>query len=131
MAGSGWGTSLDILSPTEYGRIMAEMREPTFWILTALAGGRQHGYALIAETSRLSESRVTLKVPTLYAALDRLGEQGLVAIDSEDVVDGRRRRYYMLTENGATALEHHVSRLESSARQARAMLGARVGEAPA
>ena len=131
MADSEWGTSLDILSLREYGRIMSEIREPTFWILTALAGGRHHGYALIAETARLSESSVSLKVPTLYAALDRLGEEGLVAIDGEEVVDGRKRRYYRLTDKGAKALENHASRLESSARQARVRLGMRVGEARA
>ncbi|WP_244302831.1 PadR family transcriptional regulator [Leucobacter coleopterorum] len=54
-----------------------EMREPTFLILTALASGRKHGYALIAEAAELSGNRVQLKVGTLYAALDRLSDEGL------------------------------------------------------
>jgi PadR family transcriptional regulator, regulatory protein PadR len=110
---------------------MSEMREPTFWILTALAGERHHGYALIAETSRLSDGGVALKVPTLYAALDRLVDEDLVAVDGEEVVDGRRRRYFRLTERGATALEEHTSKLESRARQARVRLSLRSGEARA
>lgn len=99
-----------------------EMREPTFLVLTALANGRKHGYALISEADELSEGRVTLKVGTLYAALDRLGQQGLVAEAGEEVVDGRLRRYYKLTDEGADVLEREVTRLESNAGQARARL---------
>ncbi|MCU1507710.1 MAG: PadR family transcriptional regulator, regulatory protein PadR [Microbacteriaceae bacterium] len=99
-----------------------EMREPTFLVLTALANGRKHGYALIREADELSDGRVTLKVGTLYAALDRLGQQGLVAEAGEEVVDGRLRRYYKLTDDGAEVLEREVTRLESNAGQARARL---------
>ena len=99
-----------------------EMREPTFLVLTALANGKKHGYALIREAADLSSGRVSLKVGTLYAALDRLGQQGLVAEAGEEVVDGRLRRYYRLTDVGAEALEREVSRLESNAVQARARL---------
>lgn len=101
---------------------MTEMREPTFWVLTALAAGRQHGYALINETRELSEGRVSLKVATLYAALERLGEQGFVAVDGDEVVDGRLRRYFRLTDTGAAALAEQVLRLEANASQARARL---------
>jgi DNA-binding PadR family transcriptional regulator len=102
-----------------------EMREPTFLVLTALANGRKHGYALIKEADDLSEGRVKLKVGTLYAALDRLGQQGLVADAGEEVVDGRLRRYYTLTDEGADVLEREVTRLESNAVQARARLRVR------
>jgi len=104
---------------------MAEMREPTFLILTALAEGRKHGYALIAEAATLSGGRVALKVGTLYAALDRLQEQGLVAEAGEEVVDGRLRRYYELTDAGARDLAEEVDRLERNARQARRSLARR------
>jgi PadR family transcriptional regulator PadR len=99
-----------------------DMREPTFWVLTVLAAGRRHGYALIQEARELSDGRVDLKVATLYAALERLGEQGLVAVDGDEVVDGRVRRYFRLTEAGAAALAEQVTRLEANARQARARL---------
>ncbi|MCU1576126.1 MAG: transcriptional regulator [Leifsonia sp.] len=102
-----------------------EMREPTFLVLTALAHGRKHGYALIKEADDLSEGRVKLKVGTLYAALDRLGQQGLVADAGEEVVDGRLRRYYALTDEGADVLEHEITRLESNAVHARARLRVR------
>lgn len=107
------------------------MREPTFLVLAALAGGKKHGYGLIADAKQLSDGRVVLGVGTLYAVLDRLGEQGLVAAAGEEVVDGRHRRYYELTDTGLTALEEQIARLESNAAKARARLVARVSTQPA
>ena len=99
-----------------------DMREPTFLVLTALADGKKHGYALIGEADKLSNGRVKLKVGTLYAALDRLQSQGLVVSAGEEVVDGRLRRYYELSDVGAERLDHEAARLESNAQQARARL---------
>lgn len=102
-----------------------EMREPTFLVLAALADGRKHGYALIAEAAELSDGRVQLKVGTLYAALDRLGEQNLVEGAGEEIVGGRLRRYYRLTNAGAERLEQEAARLASNAANARAKLRGR------
>jgi len=99
-----------------------EMREPTFFVLTALADGRKHGYALITATRELSDGRVELKVGTLYAALDRLTSEGLVAPAGDEVVDGRLRRYYELTDAGADALRAEAARLADNARNAVARL---------
>ena len=99
-----------------------DMREPTFLVLTALADGKKHGYALISEADKLSQGRVTLKVATLYAALDRLQAQGLVAAAGEEVVDGRLRRYYELTDAGAAVLSEEIARLENNVQQAKARL---------
>jgi DNA-binding PadR family transcriptional regulator len=87
------------------------LREPTFLILTALAGGLLHGYGLIAEVARLSENRITLRPGTLYGALDRLVDAGLVAVDSEEVVEGRLRRYYRLSEPGRGVLAAETERM--------------------
>ena len=78
--------------------------EPSFWILSALAGGRRHGYGIMREVSELSGGRTTLKVPTLYATLDPLEAAGLIEQDGEEVVDGRARRNYALTDAGSSAL---------------------------
>jgi PadR family transcriptional regulator PadR len=83
----------------------AELREPTFLILTALAGGPRHGYGVMQEVERLSRGRTKLRAGTLYAALDRLGGEGLVEVAHEETVDGRLRRYYRLTEAGGVALD--------------------------
>jgi len=101
------------------------LQEPTFLILTSLAQGRRHGYALIKDAALLSDGRVTLKVGTLYAALDRLSQEGLVAAAGEEVVDGRLRRFYELTEEGAGTLAEEVERMRSLATRAAARLRAR------
>ena len=87
------------------------LREPTFLILTALADQPRHGYGLITEVDRLSGGRVTLRPGTLYGALDRLTDDGLVARDREEVVDGRLRRYYRLTPDGEKALSTETERM--------------------
>jgi len=101
------------------------MREPTFWILTALAQTARHGYGIIQEVSALSEGQVTIQAGTLYAALDRLAAEGLVEVDRDERVDGRDRRYYRLTEGGATALNAEVERLGHNARTASRQLAGR------
>ncbi len=81
-----------------------EIREPTFLVLAALADKRRHGYGVIQEVERLSDGATRLRPGTLYATLDRLAHDGLVELAGEEVVDGRLRRYYRLTENGTATL---------------------------
>ena len=102
-----------------------DMREPTFLVLSALAGGRKHGYAIISEADAASHGRVKLKAGTLYTALDRLTREGLVAPDGDEIVDGRLRRYYELTDSGAEALAVEANRQQSNARHALAQLASR------
>ena len=87
------------------------MQEATFLILTALATGSQHGYGIITEVSQISGGRVRLRPGTLYTALDRLRADELIAVDREEVVDGRLRRYYRLTPAGAKRLGAEATRL--------------------
>lgn len=101
------------------------MREPTFWILTALTTEPRHGYGVMQEAARLSDGRVKLQAGTMYAALDRLVAEGLVEPDREETVDGRVRRYYRLTDFGATALDEEAARLRASADAAVAQLRTR------
>jgi len=100
------------------------MREPTFLILTALAGQTRHGYGILQEIAALSAGRVTLLPGTLYTALDRLAAQGLVARDREEVADGRLRRYYRLTSAGLTVLDAETARLRELATVAETKLRA-------
>ncbi|MEV6932263.1 PadR family transcriptional regulator [Dactylosporangium sp. NPDC051485] len=97
---------------------MTAMREPTFLILTALAPGVLHGYAVIQEVAELSGGRVVLPAGTLYAALERLTAEGLVAPEGAEIVDGRHRRYYCLTDDGARALAADADRQRRNAAEA-------------
>jgi DNA-binding PadR family transcriptional regulator len=75
---------------------------PATLILSSLAGGAKHGYALTKDVEAFAGVR--LAPGTLYEALSRLEGQGLIeALDSED-----RRRPYRLTAAGAMALRAHL-----------------------
>ncbi len=89
------------------------MQEPTLLLLTALADAPRHGYALIQEISAISGGRVKMRTGTLYGALDRLLQQGLIRVESEEIVDGRARRTYALAETGRTVLAAEADRLRA------------------
>ena len=108
----------------------ADMREPTFWLLTALTEGPQHGYALLQAIDRLSDGRVRLRPGSLYGMLDRLAALGLVEDTGTETVDGRQRRYYDLTEQGTAALAGQAERMQANATRAAERLRARAAEAP-
>ena len=91
------------------------MQEATFLILTALAAGAQHGYGIITDVQQISGGRVRLRAGTLYTALDRLRAEDLIAVDREEIVDGRLRRYYRLTPAGTRRLAAEAARLQAAA----------------
>lgn len=87
-----------------------EMREPTFLVLATLATGKKHGYAIIQGVEHLSDGHVELKAGTLYTMLDRLVFENIIEVAGEEVVNGRLRRYYQLTKNGAGELSAESQR---------------------
>lgn len=89
--------------------------EQVFLILTALVDQPRHGYGIVQEVARLSNGQMQLKVGTLYGALDRLTGEGLLAADRDEIENGRLRRYYRLTEQGAAALAQDAERLAAHA----------------
>ncbi len=83
--------------------------EPALLVLTSLADGAKHGYAMVADIERVAG--VHLGPGTLYGALARLQEQGLImALEAEG-----RRRPYAITASGSAALEQQLTRIESVA----------------
>jgi PadR family transcriptional regulator PadR len=91
------------------------MREPTYFILAALQDEARHGYAIMARAEELSRGHVKLQTGTLYAALDRLTGEELVQPVGEEVVNGRARRYYALTDAGRAALIAEAQRMSEAA----------------
>jgi DNA-binding PadR family transcriptional regulator len=102
------------------------LREPTFLILTALAAEPRHGYGILRDVEEISGGRVRLRAGTLYTALDRLTSDDWVAVDREEVVDGRLRRYYRLTDPGAARLAEEIERVRATTRVAETRLRARL-----
>jgi PadR family transcriptional regulator, regulatory protein PadR len=115
----------------------AQMREPTYYVLACLLDGPLHGYAIIQRAAELSGGRVRLATGTLYTALDRLAAEGHVRLVREEIVNGRARRSYGLTDSGAAALRAEATRMAQAARivtgkaPASAFRGARAGRGAA
>jgi DNA-binding PadR family transcriptional regulator len=85
-------------------------------ILSSLAGGEKHGYALVKDVEDFAGVR--LAPGTLYEALARLEAQGFIeALDSED-----RRRPYRLTGAGATVLTSYLDAQQRVVKVGRARL---------
>jgi DNA-binding PadR family transcriptional regulator len=90
------------------------MREPTYYILTALLEGPLHGYGIIKRVEALSKDRIHLAAGTLYGALDRLVDLGEIEVDREEQVSGRRRRYYRITSDGEASVAAEVERMTAA-----------------
>jgi PadR family transcriptional regulator len=91
------------------------MREPTYFVLASLLEGPLHGYAIIKRAEALSGGRVRLATGTLYTALDRLTAEGYVQLVADEIVNGRVRRSYGLTDPGAEALRTEAARMAEAA----------------
>ena len=92
------------------------LREPTFFILLSLAHGEKHGYAILKDVATVSEGNVSLSTGTLYEALARLLDQGLIERVSGGGADnhpGRPRKRYRLTARGLRVLRAEAARLQA------------------
>ncbi len=101
----------------------------SFEILLALAGGEQHGYAVMLDVERRTSGAISLHAGSLYRALNRLLESGLIEeLDErpDREHDDERRRYYRLTPKGLEVAQGEARRLElqvEAARQRRLLPG--------
>jgi PadR family transcriptional regulator PadR len=90
-------------------------------LLAALRGRPLHGYAIIDQVRRASGNRFDYPEGTVYPALHRLEDEGLLRSRWGDV-EGRRRREYELTPRGRKALAKHRSEWDRFAAGVRAVL---------
>ena len=88
-------------------------------ILTSLAEGDKHGYALMQDIERFADTR--LGPGSLYGALGRLEDDGLVVALPPDA----RRRPYRMTVLGAEVLEEELTAKAKLARIGLRRLGSR------
>jgi PadR family transcriptional regulator len=72
-------------------------------LLAALAIGPTHGYGVIGRMRHTSGGELELAEGTVYPALHRLEQDGLLSSSAERNA-GRQRRVYVLTEAGQQAL---------------------------
>ncbi len=79
--------------------------DPSLLVLTSLAGGEKHGYAMVADIEQMAG--VHLGPGTLYGALSRLESDGLI----EATEPSGRRRPYRMTAAGSQALQRRLEAL--------------------
>jgi DNA-binding PadR family transcriptional regulator len=103
--------------------LLLPLTPAVFHILLTLADGEAHGYAIMQEVARRSGGAVKLGPGTLYGAVSRLLEDGVIEESEErpdPEMDDTRRRYYRLTKFGARVLAAETDRLADLVKAARA-----------
>lgn len=93
-----------------------------FDILLALLAGEAHGYAIMRSVHERTGGQASLHAGTLYRALSRLVDKGLIeeVEDPPGATDDERRRYYAVTKMGRQVASAEARRLESVLGAARA-----------
>jgi PadR family transcriptional regulator, regulatory protein PadR len=91
-------------------------------VLAAVETGSAHGYAIIEEIRRRSGGMFDLPEGTVYPALHRLEEMGLL-MSTWSTASGRRRRVYELTKRGRRAMAERRHRWVGFARAVGAAVG--------
>lgn len=85
---------------------MGRYSDPSLLILSSLASGPRHGYAMMEDILQFSGTR--LEPGTLYGAIIRLEKRGWI----EPLAVEERRRPYRLTGVGATALREQLATMQ-------------------
>ena len=73
-------------------------------ILKALSLEPQHGWAISERIQQISQDVLQINQGSLYPALHRLENRGLLAADWKDTETGREAKFYRLTRKGRSAL---------------------------
>ena len=98
------------------------LRPVVFEILLSLNQGERHGYGIIQDAAERTEGGVSLEMGTLYRALRRMVDQGLVEESDRrpaPEADDERRRYYRATGLGKKVAAAEARRLEELVEAAR------------
>lgn len=103
------------------------LTEPTFYILLSLAPGKKHGYAILKDVAALSSGKIILSTSTLYGALGRLLDQGLIkrvpSDEDNNAGPGLPRKAYILSKTGRRVLQAETDRLQALVATAHLRLG--------
>ena len=93
-------------------------------ILLSVVDRPRHGYAILQEAEDRTGGRPGFEIPTLYRALLRLRETGLIRAAAPPEPDpDERREYWEATKLGRRALEAELARMETVVAVGRARMG--------
>jgi len=94
------------------------LRSVEFHILLSLATGERHGYGIIQDIEERDDSSVP-DVGTMYRALARMVESGLIEGTGTTDPGDERRNYYRITSRGLRVARAEAQRLQALTRAAR------------
>ena len=92
------------------------LKHSTYRVLLALAEGELHGYAIMQALSEMTDGRETILPGTLYAALARMVDEGMLETvkgNGGESAGGPRRRYYRRTDFGRAVARAESERLRA------------------
>ena len=94
----------------------------TLHILLAVAETDRHGYAIMQDVDARTDGELRLSAGTLYRAVARMVEQGLIVeVEKRRTrADDERRRYYHITSFGQAVARAEMRRLLQLVRHAQA-----------
>jgi DNA-binding PadR family transcriptional regulator len=99
------------------------LSEPVFHILLALAEAPRHGYGIILRVEAWTDGALVLKTGTLYTALRRLADTGLIEEATVPDPEDERRVYYRITPAGRERLRVESARVRDLAALAARVVG--------
>jgi DNA-binding PadR family transcriptional regulator len=92
----------------------------SFEILLALLDGDQHGYGILQLVEARAGTALPLRTGTIYRALARLMDEGLIDESGSADADDDRRRTYRITTDGRALAKAEAERLAGQVAAARA-----------
>jgi transcriptional regulator len=79
-------------------------------VMKMLRGGANHGFAISSYIQQASDDVLRVEAGSLYPALHRMTEAGLLKAEWRISEAGRRARFYSLTAKGRRSLESNEKR---------------------
>jgi DNA-binding PadR family transcriptional regulator len=90
------------------------LSKEAFHILLAVSKDPMHGYQITKVVFEETEGRYDLPPGTMYGALKRLLEDGMVELMPTPVLEDSRRKYYKATKLGVSSLKSEVAKMQDS-----------------
>ena len=81
-------------------------------ILKTLALGQMHGYGVLLRIQQISKDVLRVEQGSLYPALYRLEQRGMITYEWGTSENGRKAKYYRLTKAGKRKLESETASWE-------------------
>jgi PadR family transcriptional regulator, regulatory protein PadR len=82
----------------------------TFWLLLLLAQRKAYPYEMKSAVAELSQNTISADENSIYRALNRLAQYGIVESEVQLSETGPNRRYFSLTDTGKILLVRFITR---------------------